>query len=1087
MDTSQLKCRLKDIYFPYIQCDEMLGTGRTTTPIQFQVNVDDLADLDGGEVAITNMLSCHGPDFVLQLHFLINQNDGPDFGKERINEILGSLKAEGFKVAETFDTFPRASIRRLGRLLPDARWGRLPFMEPRQRKGDRAQVLKRCSMRVKCFIDTDAGFNPTPYKTDLAHHHPCTEALKNFGNKLLEKKWMKSPDCLDTQKLVGSYSVVIVAINSLTYVRVEILRDGKPLSLSQLEKEYEEWLLQMHDKYDEEIVCGKDDPVVVFLSPHNKKGLGVSSDVVRVHKVIEKKGKTWKAGQQIKMSKGAAGWRNNNICFTLEYILVEGLEGDACGEARLICRPLHVPEEKGSLLRISDVNASLDIQSSISFPISVIDSGKCNIMEAAELEKQLYRLHQKAPSTIDILSLQDCRQLEIDEALTFDAPVYAGNVTLKKIIAVVRPVSYTSPSSFRSVDQKFIIKDDLGMSMEVTYIGKDDGGCDGEFIFGQRINSSKHGGIQGLYVFVVGSTDLKHFQKSGIYKFLFTIVNSSSKKCEKILTVLPDTQVYQWKLLSNEKVGSYLPRVSIACLDRYGNRMSFMSTPEVVVKIESLESAIDPVPRMKVDDIWIESRNLDIIRPHFEASLVICSQDTLCCVRVPCQVLPGVLCQVRLVNLQVPEHVLPGAVINELVLEVFLNLDLAIVFYSFVVCILMPRKAKDRFGNHIERGVSVCINVDGLGFQDQKGLTREVDDNGHINLSGILKVKAGYGKIVSLSVNNGEETYFMKEFLVEKRMLKIGSMIPQCCPVGSRLEDIIFEVVDSDGTVDQTIHDTKFGKHTLKLTSEHQGLQDSLQYSFSNGRCTVPSILVPEEEGICFLVASHSCYPELSTNFQIRVMQPPEMQRGSLFVHEANEPSLHSDGGMLLLQDSSACLSVDEQAFIGSFASGTQELHTEISRTGMKIMEHEKTLKLLCEKMATIDQDIRSSKALIGPQEISQLSNFINDKEAMVRRIEGKGTKAASVICNMMKVAHSQGLQDQWFEGIIGVVALLGTVSNNNLSRIFAEHLGEKNMLAVVCKSYETARTLEKYEEPGKVDLYAIAAELGQSINGRFM
>lgn len=34
-----------------------------------QVSGVDLAEIAGGEVAITNMHSCNGPEFVLQLHF----------------------------------------------------------------------------------------------------------------------------------------------------------------------------------------------------------------------------------------------------------------------------------------------------------------------------------------------------------------------------------------------------------------------------------------------------------------------------------------------------------------------------------------------------------------------------------------------------------------------------------------------------------------------------------------------------------------------------------------------------------------------------------------------------------------------------------------------------------------------------------------------------------------------------------------------------------------------------------------------------------------------------------------------------------
>ncbi|PIA26548.1 hypothetical protein AQUCO_09100023v1 [Aquilegia coerulea] len=1062
LDINQLKCRLKDIYFPYIQCDEMLGTGRTTTPIQFQVNGDDLADLTGGEVAITNMHSCHGPDFVLQLHLLyqdastVTSSREPQKaharlkcvyypivkGKESINTILESLRVDGDTVAETFDTFCRASIRRLGRLLPDARWGRLPFMESRHRKGDRAQVLKRCCMRVKCFIDTDAGFSPTPSKTDLAHRHPCTVALKNFGNRTLEKD-------ID--------------------VSVEIFRGGKTLSISQLEKEYEDWVFEMHDKYDEESVCGEDDPIVVVLNPHNKKGLGISSNVVRVHKVIKRNGNTWKSGQHIKICKGAVGCHKNNLYAALEYIVLEGLEEDVCGEARLICRPLHVPVEKGCVIEIDDMNTtSLDIRGSKSFPISVIDSGKCKVMEPAELKKQLEKLDQNSPSTIDILRSKDCHQLAIEEALPIDGTVSAGSFSLKKVVAVLRPAFFDPGSSFRSLDQKSIIKADLEMSMEVTYLGEDYDPQE-EHIYAERSKPSVHGGIQGLYIFTVGSRNTKHFQKSGIYRFLFTVIceDSGCLKCEKRLIVLPDTRVDQWKHLSDEKcrtyhvrVGSCSPPVSIACVDIYGNHMPFISSPGVLVKVESTNCVMGHSRRMKVNlssnrlilnisDIWIESSNLDSIRPHYKASLVISSQDELYCVRIPCQVTPGVVFFVTDLCMELEKPLLPGSVIKQLVLEL-----------------------KDRFGNHIERGVEVSIHVEGLGFQDQKGSTREVDDKGYIDLSGVLKVKAGYGNLVSVFLNIGVESYYKKEFQVEQRKLRIVSTVPEYCAAGSHLEDVVFEVVDSVGMVDEGIHDSKFGKHTLRITSELPGIHDSLQYSFIHGRCTVPFIPIPEKEGICFIVAVHSNHPELCTNVEVHVVRTPQWQKESGY--KAIEPPQCSDGGMLLLQDKAVCIVND-----------AQELDNDVLRAASRIEEHEKKLKLLGEKKESLEQQILDLKESVEPEELNLLDYF-----KMVRRIEGKDNTAASVICNMLEFSMSQRQEDECMQDIIGVVALLATVSTYDLSRILAEYLREDNMLAVVCKSYATACTLEKYKEQGDIDhsdaLHAIAAELGKSIDGRF-
>lgn len=60
-------------------------------------------------------------------------------------------------------------------------------------------------------------------------------------------------------------------------VKLEISKDGKQVTLPQLEKQYDEWIFQMHDHYDEVIERGEDQPLLV-VSPSNKKKLGISSD-----------------------------------------------------------------------------------------------------------------------------------------------------------------------------------------------------------------------------------------------------------------------------------------------------------------------------------------------------------------------------------------------------------------------------------------------------------------------------------------------------------------------------------------------------------------------------------------------------------------------------------------------------------------------------------------------------------------------------------------------------------------------------------------------------------------------------------------
>ncbi|KAM6586557.1 hypothetical protein CsatA_009162 [Cannabis sativa] len=395
----QLQCKLKDIYFPYIQCDELSNSRKTITPIEFQVNGTNLTEIEGGEVAITNLHSCNGPDFVLQLRLSFNQDNVTKSqgsrlnheanvrlkcvyfpvvgGKENIEKILEKLKDAGNEVSENFRTFKRVSIRRLGRLIPDARWDWMPFMDLRQKKGtDRAHILKRCCFRVKCFIDTDAGINPTPSKHDLAPHSPFTTALRNFGNILYENE---------------------------KGIEIRVYRDGKPLKNSQLERDYQHWILQMHNKYDEEVDHGEDEPILALItSPSKGKAIRKSNDVSRVHQVLKRNEITWKAGQHVKILKGAcAGVHKNNVYATIQYFILGGLQGDTGGEVQIICRPLGTPEDDGCI--ISEVNGmmTLDMKRSLSLPISVIDSKKCLPVETAEWNNQMDKQLQKN-KTVDL-------------------------------------------------------------------------------------------------------------------------------------------------------------------------------------------------------------------------------------------------------------------------------------------------------------------------------------------------------------------------------------------------------------------------------------------------------------------------------------------------------------------------------------------------------------------------------------------------------------------------------------------------------------------------------------------------------------
>ncbi|XP_017973164.1 PREDICTED: uncharacterized protein LOC18605777 isoform X4 [Theobroma cacao] len=1067
LDIFKLQCKLKDTYFPYIQCDELSKVGRTITPVEFQVNGVDLTEIDGGEAAITNLLSCNGPEFSILLHFSLRRENVATKGskasqeanarlkciyfpirqgKENIERILERLGAEGCGVRENYEDFSRVSIRRLGRLLPDARWALLPFMDLRQRKGDKSHLLKRCCLRVKCFVETDAGFNPTPSKTDLAHHNPFSIALKNFGSRHVEKE--KDVD-------------------------VEIYRGGKQLTFLQLEREYQDWLLLMHDSYDEEIVSGEDQPVLV-VGPLNKKALGISSDVIRVHKILKRKGVLWKRCQRIKVLKGAcAGFHKNNVYATLEYFLIEGFQGDFGGEARIICRPLGL--SNGSILSVKDGNASFDIRSSLSLPVSVIDSGKCLAIDDTDWDCQLEKQCQKAPSRIDLLNAKQCQELEVDGALPADATVHAGLVPPKEIVAVLRPRSFGSSSASNDLEQKDILKINLEMSMEVNF-RRTKNHQDVKHIYSGRITPSSHKGFNGLYVFPIGSKFTHLFQVAGLYTFLFSIEHSGCQDCKKTLLVVPSLKVGKWRLLSDGKIPSYNVRVGscfalipIACYDIYGNRMPFSSIPNFKIKLVMNEGMLVDVTQMKpslssdnlvlnIEDVMIESNGLDSMRPHYAATLVIYSKDESVSISVECQVTPGALRNVRACPEVLGNQLLPGFIIEQLVLEMF-----------------------DAYGNHVAEGAEVQFHLDGFVIQGHLGSKYKVDDRGCIDLGGLLEVTAGYGKSVSLSVLHDGKVVFKREFQTEKRELRIASVVPEHCIAGSILEDLAFEVVDSQGVVDETFHDDeKHGQsHRLIVNSESFETCDSICYAFIHGCCIVTSIPLPEIEGPFCFVAFHSRYMDLYLNVKVSLVRPRKV--------ESDEIEYPSDQKGLFLQKSQ---SVKDVGCLLSLVKYDKELEDEVCKYGERIAKWEHLLETLDCRKASIERYVSGLQASLEPNLINNLDS-LSTKEEMMIRIKERDHSAASVLCSL---AQKLPFQEPWMdviEGLVGVVVLLGTVCTSKLSRILAEYLGEDQMLAVVCKSYTAARALEKYEHNGKVDwklgLHAEATALGKSISGRFL
>ncbi|KAL8540586.1 hypothetical protein ACS0TY_002002 [Phlomoides rotata] len=235
-----------------------------------------------------------------------------------------------------------------------------------------------------------------------------------------------------------------------------------------------------------------------------------------------------------------------------------------------------------------------------------------------------------------------------------------------------------------------------------------------------------------------------------------------------------------------------------------------------------------------------------------------------------------------------------GQVIIETDVTGFLNL-------FKLQCILTQLPVFDKYGNHAKEEI-ISLRVVGFSFQDGSGIVgsaatgwmKNVDAEEFVDLGNALKVSKGYGKDVI-------------------------NVFKKNCEAGSQLENIVFEMTDSQGKIDESIHDEdKHGKpHTLTIKSDSFEIDDIVGYSFRYGRCTVRSIHLPRKEG------TFSCTFSLS---RVHVKNARKEKHKSI---------RNDDGGMVnfIFSDHRLC---ENDQVLGHSASFSQETRRVLSPQSYK-------------------------------------------------------------------------------------------------------------------------------------------------------
>ncbi|KAF8015621.1 hypothetical protein BT93_H1210 [Corymbia citriodora subsp. variegata] len=177
--------------------------------------------------------------------------------------------------------------------------------------------------------------------------------------------------------------------------------------------------------------------------------------------------------------------------------------------------------------------------------------------------------------------------------------------------------------------------------------------------------------------------------------------------------------------------------------------------------------------------------------------------------------------------------------------------------------------------------------------------------------------------------------------------------------------------------------------------------------------------------------------------------------------------------------------------------NSSKRLQDDLLSLGLKIKQHEDKIKSLMAQRNILHDSILDKRVILGKYhssfapnaEDSGLSN--GGEEETTEQILKQDKSAAGIWCQLKNSHGTQAPILALSEDVIGIVATLGKVNDENLSRLLSEYLGVEIMLAIVCQTQEGRMALETYDREGNIDksagLHALGSSIGRILNGTFL
>ncbi|XP_069151137.1 uncharacterized protein [Solanum lycopersicum] len=176
----------------------------------------------------------------------------------------------------------------------------------------------------------------------------------------------------------------------------------------------------------------------------------------------------------------------------------------------------------------------------------------------------------------------------------------------------------------------------------------------------------------------------------------------------------------------------------------------------------------------------------------------------------------------------------------------------------------------------------------------------------------------------------------------------------------------------------------------------------------------------------------------------------------------------------------------------------SKKLEDAIEETGLQIKHHDDNIKFLEGQKNRLDDSILDLEAALAKtysasgtgSENKESSNGQNEEET-IEQILSFDKSAAAICVQLQKRTGAQITNIPFMKDIVGIVALLGKVDDDNLSRTLSDYLGQGTMLAIVCKTLDGLKALETYDKEGLIikssGLHGVGASIGRPLDDRYL